>query len=88
VRRVATTDEGSTDETPFTTRIEGEKTTKTGFIYTFQSIRLCEEPKILIDFRMDRSRTGPRAFLADWTGVFLTYSPRSLLTVNPSLMVV
>jgi transposase len=60
------------DETPFTTRIEGEKTTKTGFIYTWQSIRLCEEPKILIDFRMDRSRTGPRAFLADWTGVLLT----------------
>ena len=59
------------DETPFTTRIEGEKTTKTGYIYTWQTAGLADEPKIVVDFRLDRTRAGPRAFLSDWTGVLL-----------------
>lgn len=60
------------DETPVTFRLEGGNGTKTGYIWTWRSLRERGQSKILIEFKTSRERFGPRQFLGDWSNTLLT----------------
>ena len=60
------------DESPVTLRTEGEKATRTGYVWLWRNTRIREVPKVLVDFRPSRSRDGPIAFLGSWSGALIT----------------
>ncbi|MEM6944549.1 MAG: IS66 family transposase [Pseudomonadota bacterium] len=60
------------DEAPVTMRTEGEKTTRTGYVWLWRSLRTADVPKVFVDFRRSRSRDGPISFLGDWSGTLIS----------------
>ena len=60
------------DETPVTFLLEGGKGTKTGYIWTWRSLRERGKSKILVQFTTSRERFGPTRFLGDWSHTLLT----------------
>jgi transposase len=60
------------DETTARVMREGDKESKSAFLWAWRNLRGSPVEKVLVDFRSDRSARGPEAFLGDWTGVLLT----------------
>jgi len=61
-----------TDETPIRVQREGHKGTKQGYLWSWRNVRGSPVEKVVADFCMDRSASGPTAFLGEWTGTMLT----------------
>jgi transposase len=59
------------DETPVTMRLEGGKGTRKGYAWAWRNLREAEKPKVLIEFRENRSRDGPLEFLGKWAGTLI-----------------
>ncbi|MFT7620770.1 MAG: transposase [Planctomycetota bacterium] len=55
------------DETPITVLQEGKKGSSQGYLWVYRS-----KSKVLFDFRSDRKRDGPSAFLKDFAGTLQT----------------
>ena len=52
------------DETPIQVIIEGQKGSKTGYIWVYRT-----KKKVIFDFTLSRGRDGPRRVLGKWKGV-------------------
>jgi len=59
------------DETPVRLRVEGKKGSSTSYVWGWRSLAESESPKVLVEFRENRSRAGPMNFLGDWSGTLI-----------------
>lgn len=60
------------DEMPVTLCLEDGKGSRIGYAWGWRNLRGSGPPKVLIEFRQNRSRDGPLAFLGDWSGTLIT----------------
>lgn len=60
------------DETPVTMRIEDGKGTCKTYAWGWRNLRGVGDSKVLIEFRMNRSRDGPLEFLGEWSGTLIS----------------
>lgn len=76
------------DETPVTMRLEEGRGSRTGFVWGWRNLRAAERSKVLIEFKLDRGRAGPLAFLGDWSGTLITdgYSGFNEVVENNSIV--
>lgn len=59
------------DETPVSLRIEGQKGSRTSWVWGWRSVVGEGPPKVLVEFHQNRSRAGPIAFLGTWKGTLI-----------------
>lgn len=59
------------DESPVRMRLEGGRGSKETWVWLWRSLREPGAQKVLIDFRLQRNRDGPKSFLGDWKGTLL-----------------
>ena len=60
------------DETPITMRLEDGPGSREGYAWGWRNLHGTGPSKVLIEFRISRSRDGPTEFLGDWTGTLIT----------------
>lgn len=60
------------DETPVTMRLEEGVGSKEGYAWGWRNLRGAGPSKVLIEFRVSRSRDGPLGFLRNWSGTLIT----------------
>jgi transposase len=60
------------DETPVTVRVEDGSGSREGWAWGWRNLHGVGPSKVLIEFKMSRSRDGPLNFLKDWSGTLIT----------------
>ena len=60
------------DETPVTMRVEDGSGSRDGWAWGWRNLHGVGPSKVLIEFRVSRSRDGPLSFLEDWSGTLIT----------------
>jgi transposase len=59
------------DETPLTMRIEDGSGSREGWAFGWRNLHGVGPSKVLIEFKVSRSRDGPLSFLKDWSGTLI-----------------
>lgn len=60
------------DETPVTMRVEDGAGSREGWAWGWRNLHGVGPSKVLIEFKVSRSRDGPVSFLKDWRGTLIT----------------
>jgi transposase len=60
------------DETPVTMRVEDGSGSCKGWAFGWRNLHGVGPSKVLIEFKVSRSRDGPLSFLKDWSGTLIT----------------
>lgn len=60
------------DETPVTMRVEDGAGSRKGWAWGWRNLHGVGASKVLIEFKISRSREGPLSFLKDWSGTLIT----------------
>lgn len=59
------------DESPVRMRLEEGRGSKETWVWLWRSLREGGPQKVLVDFKLNKNRDGPKDFLGDWTGTLL-----------------
>lgn len=59
------------DESPSRMRLEDGRGSKETWVCLWRSLREGGAQKVLVDFRLQNNRDGPKSFLGDWTGTLV-----------------
>lgn len=59
------------DETPVTMRVEDGSGSRDGWAWGWRNLHGVGTSKVLIEFKISRSRDGPLSFLKDWSGTLI-----------------
>src|SRR5688572_15616007 len=59
------------DETPVPMRLEDGGGSRMGYAWGWRNLREARPSKVLVEFKVSRSRDGPLDFLGDWKGTLI-----------------
>jgi transposase len=59
------------DESPVRMRLEEGRGSKETWVWLWRSLREGGPQKVLVDFKLQRNRDGPKSFLGDWKGTLI-----------------